>query len=84
MVGIIPIFKPTGCTSYDVIRQIKKKSEEKKIGHGGTLDPFAEGVLVVAIGREATKKLVIILNHTLKTLTSIGTSSKWIAKIPSL
>jgi tRNA pseudouridine55 synthase len=67
MVGIIPIFKPTGCTSYDVIRQIKKKSEEKKIGHGGTLDPFAEGVLVVAIGREATKKLAIILNHTLKT-----------------
>ncbi len=67
MVGIIPIYKPIGCTSYDIIRQIKKKVVEKKIGHGGTLDPFAEGVLVVAIGREATKQLSVILNHTIKT-----------------
>jgi tRNA pseudouridine55 synthase len=67
MVGIIPIYKPIGCTSYDIIRQIKKKVVEKKIGHGGTLDPFAEGVLVVAVGREATKQLSVVLNHTIKT-----------------
>lgn len=54
---IIPIFKPKGPTSFNIISQIKKITGIKKVGHAGTLDPLAQGVLVVGIGRESTKKL---------------------------
>ena len=57
MNGIFAIYKPVGPTSHDVIDQLRHKTGIKKIGHAGTLDPLAKGVLVVAIGREATKKL---------------------------
>jgi tRNA pseudouridine55 synthase len=67
MPHIFAVYKPKGWSSYDVIRQLKRETGEKKIGHGGTLDPFAEGVLVVGIGREGTKQLGIILKNTLKT-----------------
>lgn len=55
--GFLLINKPSGPTSHDVIDQLRKITGLKKIGHAGTLDPFASGVLVVGIGREATKKL---------------------------
>jgi len=55
--GIFAVYKPKGPTSYDIIRQIKKATGEKKVGHAGTLDPLARGVLVVAVGRNATKQL---------------------------
>lgn len=55
--GIYNIYKPKGPTSRDVLNVIKKITNLKKIGHGGTLDPLADGVLVVAIGREYTKKI---------------------------
>ena len=55
--GIIAINKPSGMTSHDVVAKIRKISGIKKVGHAGTLDPLATGVLVVGIGREATKKL---------------------------
>jgi len=64
---IISVYKPKGITSYDVIRKLKEKYPREKIGHGGTLDPLAEGVLVVGIGRESTRKLQIILKGTKKT-----------------
>lgn len=64
--GILSIYKPLGITSYDVIRVLKKHFPGEKIGHGGTLDPLAEGVLVVAVGREATKQLHSVLNGTQK------------------
>jgi tRNA pseudouridine55 synthase len=54
---IIPIYKKKGPTSRDIVNTLKKEIGEKKIGHGGTLDPLAEGVLVVGIGRTSTKKL---------------------------
>lgn len=52
--GVIPLNKPAGITSFDVIRQIKRSIPIKKMGHGGTLDRLAAGVLPVLIG-EATK-----------------------------
>jgi len=55
--GIYGFWKPRGPSSFDVIREIKRYSEDKCIGHAGTLDPLAEGVLVVAIGKEFTKKI---------------------------
>ncbi|MBU0597614.1 tRNA pseudouridine(55) synthase TruB [Patescibacteria group bacterium] len=54
---IVAIYKPKGPTSHDIIDQLRKVTGIKKIGHAGTLDPLASGVLVVGIGREATKKL---------------------------
>lgn len=54
MNGIFLIDKEAGMTSYDVIRKLKKKLHIKKIGHAGTLDPFATGLLVILVGH-ATK-----------------------------
>ena len=57
MKGIFAVYKPKGPTSYDIIRQIKNITGVERVGHAGTLDPLAAGILVVGVGREATKKL---------------------------
>ena len=59
---IININKPLGITSYDVIRQLKPKFNGKKIGHAGTLDPLANGVLIILVGKNATKKQSEFMN----------------------
>lgn len=51
MKGFLIANKPAGITSFDVIKKLKPILKEKKIGHAGTLDPFAEGVLILAFGR---------------------------------
>ena len=56
--GFILIDKPAGITSHDVVNKLRKITNIKKIGHCGTLDPFATGLLLLAISRESTKKLV--------------------------
>lgn len=56
MDGILAIYKPKGPTSNDVVQDIKRITGGEKVGHAGTLDPLAEGVLVIGIGG-ATKKL---------------------------
>ncbi len=53
-VGVLVIDKPRGPTSHDVVARLRKKLHTREIGHAGTLDPMATGVLVLAIG-EATK-----------------------------
>jgi tRNA pseudouridine55 synthase len=58
------IDKPKGITSHDVIDEIRKITGVKKVGHGGTLDPNATGLLVVGVGRESTKKLGEITKNT--------------------
>jgi len=65
MDGFLNIYKPTGMTSFDVIRFLRKQTGIKKIGHIGTLDPLAEGVLVVAIG-QATKLIEFMMAHDKK------------------
>jgi len=55
--GFILINKPAGITSHDVVDKLRKITKIQKIGHSGTLDPFAEGLLILAIGGEFTKKL---------------------------
>ncbi|MDY6383228.1 MAG: tRNA pseudouridine(55) synthase TruB [Cyanobacteriota bacterium] len=54
MFGFINIFKPEGMTSFDVVAKLRKVTHIKQIGHTGTLDPFAVGVLPISIGK-ATK-----------------------------
>ncbi|MEI0594523.1 tRNA pseudouridine(55) synthase TruB [Brachyspira pilosicoli] len=51
MKGFLIVNKPKGITSFDVIRKLKPILKEKRIGHVGTLDPFASGVLIIALGR---------------------------------
>ena len=50
MDGILVINKPAGMTSHDVINKLRRKYNQKKFGHTGTLDPLAEGVLPLLIG----------------------------------
>jgi tRNA pseudouridine55 synthase len=50
MLGFLNLHKPAGCTSRDVVNQIQKLVRPTKVGHAGTLDPLATGVLVVALG----------------------------------
>ncbi|WP_373759301.1 tRNA pseudouridine(55) synthase TruB [Weissella soli] len=56
MNGIIPVHKPAGMTSHDVVYHLRKILQMKKIGHAGTLDPSVDGVLPIAVGR-ATKAI---------------------------
>jgi len=53
--GLLLINKPEGRTSFSLIRALRKLTGIKKIGHAGTLDPFATGVMIILIGREYTR-----------------------------
>jgi tRNA pseudouridine55 synthase len=50
LVGIIPIDKPAGMTSHDVVAAVRRATGEGRVGHAGTLDPMATGLLVVLVG----------------------------------
>ncbi len=63
MQGIVIVNKESGWTSFDVVNKLKHIYNTKKVGHLGTLDPMAEGVLPVAVGR-ATKLFDYYLNKT--------------------
>ena len=58
---IININKPVGWSSFDVVKKIKNITKHKKVGHGGTLDPFASGVLIIGTEKD-TKSLSSITN----------------------
>ncbi|MCD6187288.1 MAG: tRNA pseudouridine(55) synthase TruB, partial [Desulfuromusa sp.] len=60
MHGLLLIDKSAGMTSHDVVRQVRRIYKTRKVGHGGTLDPLATGVLPVAIG-DGTKILQFLL-----------------------
>lgn len=60
MEGIYLIDKPEGITSFDVVRKLRKTLKNKEIGHAGTLDPMATGLLVVLVGK-ATKLSNLLL-----------------------
>lgn len=55
MHGFLNIDKPSGMTSFDVVRAVRRAAGIKRVGHAGTLDPLATGVLPVAVGGEATR-----------------------------
>lgn len=61
MNGILVIDKPWGITSFDVVRAVRKHTGEKRVGHAGTLDPAATGVLVVCLG-DATKMIPYLMD----------------------
>lgn len=55
--GFLVIDKPVGISSFDVIRRLRRQLGKVKMGHTGTLDPLATGVLPIAIGRSATRSI---------------------------
>lgn len=59
--GILNLYKPSGPTSMDMVRITKRVTGQKKIGHGGTLDPLASGVLPICFG-QATKFVQYLIN----------------------
>jgi tRNA pseudouridine55 synthase len=94
--GIIPLYKPRGISSHTAVAIVRRLTGEQRVGHGGTLDPLAEGVLVLGIGRDATKQLevhakgektyrtTIRLGYTSETLDAEGPVTQTHAKhVPS-
>ena len=51
MDGILNLWKPVGMTSHDVVGIVRRLTGQRQVGHAGTLDPMAEGVLVVGVGQ---------------------------------
>jgi len=58
--GLVVVDKPGGMTSHDVVARVRRLARTRRVGHGGTLDPMATGVLVVAVGR-ATRLLTYVI-----------------------
>ena len=58
--GLVVVDKPAGWTSHDVVARMRRLARTKKVGHAGTLDPMATGVLVLGIGR-ATRLLTYVV-----------------------
>src|SRR6478672_8010903 len=62
MDGLLVVDKPTGWTSFDVVAKLRRITRTRSIGHTGTLDPFATGVLVLCLGR-ATRLVEYLVVH---------------------
>lgn len=58
--GLVVVDKPGGMTSHDVVARIRRLARTRRVGHGGTLDPMATGVLVIGVGR-ATRLLTYVI-----------------------
>ncbi len=71
MKGIYIIYKPKGPTSHDMIDEVRKIVRVKKVGHAGTLDPLASGVLIIGIGRDATRQLGSLAKHEKEYIATI-------------
>lgn len=74
--GILNVYKECGWTSHDVVAKLRTILHQKKIGHTGTLDPEAEGVLPVCLGR-ATKVCDLLTDHgkTYRAVLLLGTTT---------
>lgn len=75
--GFLLVDKPVAWTSFDVVAKLRSITGIKKIGHAGTLDPFATGLLIVAVGRSATKQIddFVKLDKVYETELFLGASS---------
>ena len=75
MTGLLLVNKPLHWSSMDVIRRVRKLTGIKKVGHAGTLDPLATGLLLVCIGRESTKKIDLLMGLEKEYRTTIDLTS---------
>ncbi len=60
--GVLPVYKPKGYTSHDIVSKIRKVMNQKRVGHTGTLDPEVEGVLPICLG-QATRVVEYIQEY---------------------
>ncbi len=67
----IAIDKPSGISSHAVVEAVRRITGQKRVGHAGTLDPLARGVLVVGVGRAATRQLETIVEGVKDYITTI-------------
>ena len=74
--GILNVDKPYGITSMDIVRRIKRASGVKRVGHGGTLDPVATGVVPICFG-QATRMMEYLVSSTkdYKTTIELGVTT---------
>ncbi|GAA0800794.1 tRNA pseudouridine synthase B [Spirilliplanes yamanashiensis] len=63
MDGLIVVDKPGGMTSHDVVARVRRLAKTRRVGHGGTLDPMATGVLIIGVNR-ATRLLTYVIGAT--------------------
>ncbi len=77
MEGFLLINKPAGITSHDVVARVRRLTGEKRVGHAGTLDPFATGLLIVGVGRAATREMkkLVGLDKTYEATFVLGATS---------
>lgn len=55
--GFLLVNKPEGISSFKVVKRVRYLSKVKRVGHAGTLDPFASGLLILALGRDYTRRI---------------------------
>jgi tRNA pseudouridine55 synthase len=60
--GLLVVDKPAGLTSHDVVGRVRRRFDERRVGHAGTLDPDATGVLLVGVG-SVTRLLTFLVGH---------------------
>ncbi len=72
--GILNIDKPLGKSSHDVVERVRALTRVRRVGHAGTLDPLATGVLVVCVGRRATRVVEYLMDEpkTYRTDAQLG------------
>jgi tRNA pseudouridine55 synthase len=90
--GVLPVDKPEGPTSHDVVAVARRALGERRVGHTGTLDPFASGLLLLCVGRatrlaqfltdldktyEATARLGVTTDTEDREGTELSTSERW-------
>ncbi len=75
--SILLINKPAGPTSHDIVAMVRRKTGIKRVGHAGTLDPFAEGLLIILVGRDTTKRQSEFLgmDKTYEAILRLGATS---------
>jgi tRNA pseudouridine55 synthase len=74
--GILLVDKPTGITSHDVVDVVRKKLSIRRVGHTGTLDPLATGLLIILVGRQYTKRQAEFLKQDKQYQVSIKLGSE--------
>jgi tRNA pseudouridine55 synthase len=73
LTGALLVDKPAGVTSHDVVARVRRERGERKVGHAGTLDPFATGLLIVLLGRATRlQRFLLALPKTYMATARLG------------
>jgi tRNA pseudouridine55 synthase len=74
--GVLLIDKPAGKTSHDIVAAVRREHRDRRVGHAGTLDPFATGLLLVLVGRATRiQRYLMALPKSYETIARLGATS---------